>query len=117
MGSHTLAAAPRFNGRCPSARAHALTRRSYNRALDDEGTVFETYPMTVDRVINHQRWLWERAQGGTLNHRQGAELMELQDFFLARTIAPAGRTLWLGGTELVKRREASNFNCSFLEVR
>lgn len=117
MGSHTLAAAPRFNGRCPSARAHALTRRSYNRALDDEGTVFETYPMTVDRVINHQRWLWERAQGGALNRRQDAELMELQDFFLARTVAPAGRTLWLGGTELVKRREASNFNCSFLEVR
>jgi adenosylcobalamin-dependent ribonucleoside-triphosphate reductase len=66
--------------------------------------------MTTDRVIGHQRWLWERAQGDSLSKHQEAELAELRDFFLARMTAPAGRTLWLGGTEVVKRREASNFN-------
>jgi hypothetical protein len=117
MGSSAFAAAFHNKGRRPSARAHALTRRSYNRALDDAGTKFETYPMTTDRVIGHQRWLWERAQGDSLTAHQEAELEELRDFFLARVTAPAGRTLWLGGTEIVKRREASNFNCAFLEVR
>jgi ribonucleoside-triphosphate reductase (formate) len=117
MGSHALATASLISGRRPSARAHALTRRSYNRPLDERGTSFETFPATIDRVTDHQRWLWERALGDSLNSSQKAELMELREFFLARVIAPAGRTLWLGGTELVKRREASNFNCSFIEVR
>ena len=33
-----------------------------------------------------------------------------------RKVCPSGRTLWLGGTEVSKRREASQFNCSFLRV-
>ncbi|MFK5283883.1 hypothetical protein ACI3PL_30330, partial [Lacticaseibacillus paracasei] len=30
--------------------------------------------------------------------------------------AVSGRTLWLGGTDIAKRREASMFNCSFTNV-
>ena len=46
----------------PSTRAQVITRRTYSRPLDDEGTIFETWEMTVDRVIEHQRFLWERAK-------------------------------------------------------
>lgn len=101
----------------PSIRAQVLTRRTYNRPLDDEGTIFETWEQTVDRVIDHQRWLWSRSLGDSLIQSQNEELDELRSLFLNRLASPAGRTLWLGGTEVVKRREASNFNCSGLEVR
>jgi ribonucleoside-triphosphate reductase (formate) len=101
----------------PSVRASVLTRRTYNRPLNDEGTVFETWPETIARVRQHQVWLWERALGDSLTAKQVQEMDELEELMLHRMIAPAGRTLWLGGTEVVKRREASNFNCSFVEVR
>jgi adenosylcobalamin-dependent ribonucleoside-triphosphate reductase len=103
--------------RAPSVRSAILTRRTYNRPLNEEGTLFETWPETIGRVRSHQQWLWERAQGDSLSQKQAAELEELAELMLNRMVAPAGRTLWLGGTDLVKRREASNFNCAFIEVR
>jgi ribonucleoside-triphosphate reductase len=35
---------------------------------------------------------------------------------LDRKVLTSGRTLWLGGTEVAKTREASQFNCSFTHV-
>jgi ribonucleoside-triphosphate reductase len=96
----------------PSARAQIITRRTYNRALDDAWTVFETWAQTIDRVIGHQRWLWEQAQEGPLTARQEMELRELRELMLARKALLAGRTLWLGGTDVARRRASSNFNCS-----
>lgn len=101
----------------PSTRAQVITRRTYNRPLDEEGSRFETWTQTVDRVIGHQRWLWERARGGKLKAGQSAELVELAALMRSRAALPSGRTLWLGGTEIVKRREASNFNCSFVKIQ
>ena len=49
-----------------SLRSQLLVRRTYNRPLDDSGKVFETFEQTVDRVIGHQKWLWERAKKGSL---------------------------------------------------
>ena len=43
-----------------STRANVVTRRTYNRPKED-GT-FETWGETVDRVVDHQQWLWERAR-------------------------------------------------------
>lgn len=101
----------------PSFRAQLVTRRTYNRPLNDEGTVFETWGDTVNRVIYHQRWLWERARGGwALHPDQMAELQELRTLLLERKVSLAGRTLWLGGTAISREREASMFNCSFLQV-
>ena len=57
-------------------RAQVVTRRTYNRPLNKEGTQFETWEQTIDRVIEHQHWLWERAKGA---HLQPNELMELED--------------------------------------
>lgn len=99
-----------------SARAEILTRRTYNRPLNDEGTVFETWEQTVDRVIGHQEWLWKRAAKGELTNANYAELQDLRTLMIERKISTSGRTLWLGGTPVSKTRESSMFNCSFGEV-
>lgn len=96
----------------PTTRARIIERRTYNRPLDEAGTLFETTEQMVDRVIAHQHWLWERAHGGR-HPNMVEELSELRQLILERRVMPAGRTMWLGGTEVARRREASNFNCSF----
>lgn len=113
----------------PSTRAQITERRTYLRPLNDAGTEFETFEQSVDRMIGHQRWLWERAKAGMrrdeygdwmlapLNVEQEAELAELRGLLLERKVNLSGRTRWLGGTEVSRTRESSQFNCSFLEVR
>lgn len=119
----------------PTTRAQVITRRTYNRPLNAEGTVFETWKQTVERVMSHQRFLWERAKTHQklqdvplhnvtpeskdwtfLTDVEEAEIQELGKLLLERKIAVAGRTLWLGGTDIARRREASMFNCSFTNV-
>lgn len=118
-----------------STRANIITRRTYNRPLNEEGTIFETWEQTISRVITHQRFLWERAKTARnvpeiplhdltedmlewefLDPHEEAELNELRQLLLERKVAVAGRTLWLGGTDIARRREASMFNCSFTNV-
>lgn len=94
----------------PSLRAQVITRRTYNRPTD---TGFESWEQTVDRVIGHQAWLWNRASPDNNNLD---ELMELRGLMLDRKVLTSGRTLWLGGTSVAKKREASQFNCSFTHV-
>ena len=63
----------------PSTRAQVVTRRTYNRPLNAEGTKFETWEQTIGRVIAHQKWLWERAKGETrLTDEEWNEIVELQ---------------------------------------
>lgn len=107
--------------KAPSLRSQLITRRTYNRPLDEAGTVFETFEQTVDRVISHQRWLWDRAvneddQSPNMLLRRDRELSELRQLMLERKVLMSGRTLWLGGTDVAKKREASQFNCSFTNV-
>lgn len=97
-----------------STRADVITRRTYNRPLNNIS--FETWYQTVERVISHQRWLWIRAKKTDLTFQESQELLELKDFLLERKVSVSGRTLWLGGTEISKVKEASQFNCSFLRV-
>lgn len=94
-----------------STRANVVTRRTYNRPKED-GT-FETWEETVDRVIEHQKWLWERAKADTLDMAEIVELEKLRMLMVERKATVSGRTLWLGGTNVAKTREASQFNCSF----
>jgi hypothetical protein len=100
-----------------SVRAQVIERRTYLRPLDENGTVFETPEQAWRRVIDHQKWLWERAQGQELDLVQKAELEELYELFMSRKVTVSGRTRWLGGTEISKTRESSQFNCSFGEVQ
>lgn len=113
----------------PSTRAQITERRTYLRPINDAGTEFETFEQSVDRMIGHQRWLWERAKAGMrrdeygdwmlapLNTEQEAELEELRALLLDRKVNLSGRTRWLGGTSVAQTRESSQFNCAFLEVR
>lgn len=97
----------------PTIRAQIITRRTYNRPIDETAGLFETWDQTVDRAVNHQRWLWRRAKGRDLGTRAEQELEELSLLMKQRKTSVAGRTLWLGGTEVAQRREASQFNCAF----
>lgn len=97
-----------------SFRSKVVTRRTYNRPLDEAGTIFETWQMTVDRCIQHQKWLWTRQIGRELNQKELDELQELRGYMLDRKASLSGRTLWLGGTDTAKTYEASMFNCSGL---
>jgi len=99
-----------------STRAQVITRRTYNRPTSDDGKQFETWQETVARVIDHQEWLWQRAAGRELTDVEYAELYDLEQLMLDRKVAMSGRTLWLGGTDVAKTREASQFNCSFTHV-
>lgn len=99
-----------------STRAQVITRRTYNRPLTDDGKQFETWEQTVSRVIDHQQWLWERAANRDLTDLEFAELYDLEQLMLDRKVSMSGRSLWLGGTSVAQKREASQFNCSFTEV-
>lgn len=99
-----------------STRAQVITRRTYNRPLSEDGKVFETWEHTVARVIDHQQWLWERAAGRDLIDTEYAELYDLEALMVERKVSMSGRSLWLGGTDVAKTREASQFNCSFTQV-
>lgn len=100
----------------PSGRAMATSLRTYHRPVKEGSFELESWEDVVARVVNHQRWLWERALKRELNEAENSELEELRAYILGRYITPAGRTLFLGGTELSRRRESCMFNCSFTEV-
>lgn len=100
----------------PTPRAMATALRTYHRPVREGEPLLESWDQVVSRVIDHQRWLWERAQGRNLNQAETRELEELRRLIGNRFIAPAGRTLWLGGTELSRKRESCMFNCSFTHV-
>jgi ribonucleoside-triphosphate reductase (formate) len=100
----------------PTPRAMATALRTYHRPVKEGEASLETWPQVINRVIEHQKWLWERGLDRSLNENEEDELEELRSFILDRKLMPAGRTLFLGGTELSKRRESCMFNCSFTHV-
>lgn len=103
-----------MNYTAPSARAEAVTRRTYNRPLDENGTVLETWGDTVHRATQvHHRRLWEDA-GGTPDDK---ELDELYELVASRKALVSGRTLWLGGTDYSTSRACSQFNCSYTRAQ
>ena len=101
-------------------RAEVITKRTYCRPK--KNLKFETWSEVVDRAIQHQAWLWDRALGkseAVMTHYRELcpELKELKELILERKVSLSGRTLWLGGTEVSKRRESSQFNCSFARAQ
>ncbi len=100
----------------PTSRANATALRTYHRPFKEGETLLESWDQVVDRVVGHQRWLWERALGRELNDREQHELDEVRQLIVGRYMSTAGRTLWLGGTELSRKRESCMFNCAFTQV-
>lgn len=99
-------------------RGEVITRRTYNRPKE-EGS-YETWEETVNRVAHpkdsHQQWLWERSVGRPLLPKETDELEELRVLMMERKVETSGRTLWLGGTNIAKTRESSQFNCAYTKV-
>lgn len=99
-----------------SPRARIVERRTYLRPLNDYGTEFETPEQLEDRVISHQRWLWESQIGRELNDEENDELACLRQLIRDKRITMSGRVKWLGGTDIVKERSSAAFNCSFTKI-
>lgn len=98
-------------------RADIITKRTYCRPLDNEGNQFESWADVCGRVVyTHQKWLWERVLGRELEAEEMSELNQLYFLMLDKKVSMSGRTLWLGGTNVARTREASQFNCSFLNT-
>ena len=101
-----------------STRSKVIERRTYNRPLNAEGTEFEDTADMLKRVVSHQEWLWKRAAGLNYDLEQATdELGRLYEAMYKKEMSVSGRTLWLGGTNISKRREASQFNCAFNSVQ
>ena len=105
-----------------SFRSALVARRTYQRPLDEYGDTFETWAEVATRAVSHQRWLWERAklseaearrsESSRLTADEENELRTLQWLIENRAAFLAGRTLWLGGTDVSRRREAAMLNCA-----
>lgn len=100
-----------------SIRAQLVERRTYLRPLDENGSRFETPDEAMDRVIGHQRWLWERQLGRTLNIGEQIELDTLRQLMADKKVSVSGRVKWMGGTDVIKERASAAFNCSFTTVK
>lgn len=83
--------------------------RTYARWLEEENRREEWYE-TVRRVTDYSISLYN----DKLDHTAEAE--ELYDLMFNLKLFPAGRTMWIGGTEAVKKFPMANYNCSFRVV-
>lgn len=94
-----------------STRSMITALRTYHRPVGD-GKLEDWFDV-INRVISHTRKLWVDA-GGVPDDN---ELEELAHLMYERKVLPAGRTLWLGGTDLAYRRPICQFNCAGIVVR
>lgn len=100
----------------PSIRAQFVERRTYLRPLDEDCKVFETPTQGLDRVIGHQRWLWETQLKRPLNITETFELAELCQLMVEKKVSASGRVKWMGGTAIIKERASAAFNCLGVET-
>ncbi len=96
-------------------RSEIVGRRTYNRPK--EGGKVETWVETCERVIRHQRKLWQDALGRPLETKEERELLELKRLLISKKAMLSGRTMWLGGTTKAYERSASQFNCAYISIR
>ena len=97
----------------PTPRAMATALRTYHRPVKEGRLCLNPGTRLLIGSFAISAGLWERALCRFLNEREDDELEEMRRLITNRYIAPAGRTLWLGGTELSRMRESSMFNCSY----
>lgn len=97
-------------------RSQIIYQRTYSREIPVDSGNFENWEDTIERVIQHQKWLWERAQNRPLSQPQIRELAQLKLLMLDKKVMVSGRTLWMGGTDISRKFEATQFNCSALNI-
>ena len=93
--------------------------RTYSRYLEEKGRR-ETWFETVLRTTLYNIGLgieYKEKQGIALDiEEEKKEAQRLfEELFHLRTF-PSGRTLYMGGTEIVKKYPLSNYNCSFTNI-
>lgn len=86
--------------------------RTYSRWLENEKRR-ESWLETCKRVVEYSFKLYS-------GHKTREELIPeaekmFDDVFSLRYL-PAGRTLWVGGTEIIEHVSEANFNCSFTAI-
>lgn len=82
--------------------------RSYSRWLPEKSRR-ESWTEVVTRVVEYSMSLDNKTPLDQLQ----CEANDLFDTIWNMRAFPAGRTLWIGGTEHVKNNGLANFNCSF----
>lgn len=102
----------KYEGRVPDNAGplfYPVYLRTYSRWLEDKGRR-ETWPETVRRVVEYSVSLY---QGPATEQQLTQEAEFLFDSIFNLRVLPAGRTLWVGGTDASKKLQEANFNCSF----
>lgn len=100
--------------------------RYENKQPKHKGKLFEiVYLRTYSRWIPelNRRENWNETVARVVEYNcslapgvSETEARELYDSIFNLEILPAGRTLWIGGTEASKRLGESNFNCAFVII-
>ncbi len=93
--------------------------RTYSRYLEDERRR-ERWPETVHRTTRYNVELgirFKQQKGLAVDWSKEVEEAELlyDQMFRLRTFA-SGRTLYMGGTEIVEQYPLSNYNCAFTDI-
>lgn len=93
--------------------------RTYSRYLEDKRRR-ETWYETVLRTVSYNVGLgvdYKKKHGIPVNMEEEKKEAErfFDELFHLRTF-PSGRTLYMGGTEIVKQYPLSNYNCSFTDI-
>lgn len=89
-----------------NALGSVIYLRTYSRFREDLGRR-ENWDETVDRVVKFSSSLGPMYPG---------EDKDLYDTIYAMRGFPAGRTLWVGGTEFSYQNGQSQYNCAFMSV-
>jgi ribonucleoside-diphosphate reductase alpha chain/ribonucleoside-triphosphate reductase len=84
--------------------------RTYSRFLPELGRREEWYE-TVRRVVEYNMSLHKGTAGNLIK-----EAETLFDLIFNLKVFPAGRSLWVGGTDAANKFPLANFNCSFRVV-
>lgn len=86
--------------------------RTYSRWRDDDMRR-EKWAETVKRVVEYSMKLY---QGPASYDQLRKEAEYMFDTMFNLRLFPAGRTMWIGGTEAERKFGTANFNCSFVVV-
>ena len=86
--------------------------RTYSRWLP-ELKRRETWAETIRRVVEYSISLY---QGPATFSELVAEAELMFDKVFNLEVLPAGRTLWVGGTDAATKYSIANFNCSYLNI-
>lgn len=106
----------KYEGKSPKNKGilfEVIYLRTYSRWLPERKRR-ETWQETVERVVEYNISLY---QGPAKKEDLIKEAELMYDKVFNLEVLPAGRSLWIGGTEASQKYSESNFNCSALVIK